>query len=182
MLPTTGANLECPECVTAFPKTVAGLHGLVACLCRHHRETLRAAGIHPVYDVNTQPTRDRTYHVAAIVGARSLMHQARIRSALELLHDPLPEQILQPSISKDYVSIFPEDDEIPSADAVVDTDVHADTPSSATITPITTLVTTITYEQNNSDTNSSVNLRLRSTYVPTIAGSSEVSACERFLP
>ncbi len=103
-------------------------------MCRHHRDTLRAAGIHPVHDLRTQQARDRTYHVAAIVGARSLLHQARIRSALEILHDPTPEHISLPSIPKDYVSIFPEDD-IPSADVPVD-DVHANTPaSSATIAP-----------------------------------------------
>ncbi len=72
MLPTTGANLECRECVTAF-------------------------------------------------------------------HDPTPEHISLPSISKDYVSIFPNDD-IPSADAVVDTDVHANTPTSVpTLAPALTI-------------------------------------------
>ncbi len=145
MLPTTGANLECPQCVTAFPRTVAGLHNLIDCLCRHHRDTLRAAGIHPVHDLRTQQARDRTFHVAAIVGARSLLHQARIRSAVEILHDPTPEHISLPSIPKDYVSIFPED-EIPSVDVPVDTDMHANTPASASAVTIAP-----TDEQNKYD-------------------------------
>ncbi len=131
VLPATGANLECPECVTAFPRTAAGLHELIECMCLHHREVLRNAGIHPVHDVHTQAARERTYRVAEVVGARSLLHQARIRAALERLHDPTPEHISLPSTSTSRVSIFPDED-IGAQAMVTDAPAPSTAPAAAT--------------------------------------------------